>query len=304
MTKNIERARLDLIQFMEDSQKPQKQIAKEMGLSNSVVSQFIKGIYPGDNDGISKSIEQYLSVAKERLKSIDADVFFEGLRNTKEVLLACAYAHKRNEIALIRGDAGAGKTTALEHYTKRNTGVIFVTADACTTSPTAVLNLIAEEMGQKPQNTRAKIMRILISALDDTSRLIIIDEADHLSLGALQAIRNLNDKAGVGVILSGNNKLYTQMITGPRGGEYDQIRTRIIKRTKVNNNYSPEEINAIFPGLDADALGCLLKLARKESLRAAKKIYVLALDYAKATGQSIGVKALQHMQKSQLGEVI
>ena len=300
----IENTRRNLSHFMEESRKSQNQISKEMGLSNSVISQFLNGTYSGDNNTVANSIEQYLKIARERLATLETDIFYEDLRNTKQVIFACRYAHKRNEIALVRGDAGAGKTTALEYYTKSNTGVIFVTADACTTSPTAVLNLIAEELGQKPQNTRAKIMKILISNLKDTNRLIIIDEADHLSFEALQAIRNLNDRAKVGVVLSGNNKLYTQMVTGPRGGEYDQIRTRIIMRVKVSNDYTAEEINAIFPALDDDCINYLLKLARKESLRAAKKIHNLALDYAMAANRTLDTKILQHTLKSQLGEAV
>jgi len=304
MTERIERARQDLSRFIEDSQKSQKQVSKEIGVSSAVISQFLSGTYSGDNENAAIAIEQYLNVARERLESVDTDVFYNDLSNTKEVMLACRYAHKRNEIALVRGDAGAGKTTALEHYAKDNTGVIFVTADACTTSPTAVLNLILEETGQKPLNARAKIMRALISGLGGTSRLIIIDEADHLSLCALQAIRNLNDKAKVGIVLAGNNRLYTQMIMGPRGGDYDQIRSRIIKRTKVTNDYTPEEISAIFPNLDTDSRDYLLKLARKESLRAAKKIYSLAVDYSTATKQRLHAKVLQHTLKNQLGEAI
>jgi len=147
-------------------------------------------------------------------------------------------------------------------------------------------------------------MRTLISSLESTNRLIIIDEADHLSFEALQAIRNLNDRAKVGIVLSGNNRLYTQMVTGPRGGEYDQIRTRIIMRAKVSNDYTVEEINAIFPSLDDGSAKCMLKIARKESLRAAKKIHDLAHDYATATNQRLNAKTLQHILKNQIGEAI
>ena len=304
MSSYIEVAREDLSLFMGESGKTQNQVAKEMGISSSVISQFLKGAYTGDNENTAKSISQYLEIARERLSDAKETTFYEGLQNTKEVLLACKYAHRKNEIVLVRGDAGAGKTTALEHYMAHNTGVIFVTADSCTVSPTAILNLIAEEMGLKPINSKARIMKTLITNLAETSRLVIIDEADHLSFDALQAIRNLNDKCKIGIVLAGNNKLYNQMVTGPRGGEYDQIRTRIIKRAKVSNNYSPDEISAIFPNLDNKSLNYIVRLARKESLRAASKIYSLALDYTNAQKQSLSLKALEEIVKSQLGEAV
>lgn len=70
-------------------------------------------------------------------------------------------------------------------------------------------------------------MKALVPYFSNTHRLIIIDEADHLTLNALQAIRNLNDEAGIGIVLAGNEKLYMQMLTGSKNYEFDQIRTRI-----------------------------------------------------------------------------
>ena len=109
------------------------------------------------------------------------------------------------------GDAGAGKTTALRYYAETNTGVIFITANACTTSATAVLSLICQQVGRQVPGRKAALMNTLVEQLVGTNRLIIIDEADHLSLDALQAVRNLNDLAGVGIVLSGNDKIYRQI---------------------------------------------------------------------------------------------
>ena len=64
-------------------------------------------------------------------------------------------------------------------------------------------------------------MKSLVDYLRGTKRLLIIDEADQLTLDALQAVRSLNDKAGIGIVLAGNNKLYQQMVSGVRGGEFD-----------------------------------------------------------------------------------
>lgn len=264
--------RTELKEFMELSGKSQRQISKETGLSTSVISQFLEGTYTGNNEKVEQTIKQYLTVSKERLNSVQTTVFFEGLYNTQNVLFACAYAHLHNDIALVSGDAGAGKTTALEHYTKNNTGVIMVTADSCTTSATAILKVIAEKVGKQTNYRKSELMQELINQLDGTNRLIIIDEADHLTLQALQAVRNLNDRAKVGIVLSGNDKIYRQMLTGQKGQEFDQIRTRISVRKRVVNDYTPEEILNIFPALDERSLAFILEIAMNESLRKHNKI--------------------------------
>lgn len=207
-------------------------------------------------------------------------------------------------MALVTGDAGAGKTTTLHHYADTNTGVIFVTANACTTSATAVLGLICKELGQRVPGRKAMIMDILVEQLKGSNRLIIIDEADHLSLDALQAVRNINDLAGVGIVLSGNDKIYRQMLAGRRSYEFDQLRTRIVVRKKVVNDYTIDEMTAIFPDLNQDCIGYLLKLANSESLRTAKKLYEVAMDFAAAQGTVLTVKHLRSTQRQLLGEIM
>lgn len=293
--------RTELKEFMELSGKSQRQISKETGLSTSVISQFLEGTYTGNNEKVEQTIKQYLTVSKERLNSVQTTVFFEGLYNTQNVLFACAYAHLHNDIALVSGDAGAGKTTALEHYTKNNTGVIMVTADSCTTSATAILKVIAEKVGKQTNYRRSELMQELINQLDGTNRLIIIDEADHLTLQALQAVRNLNDRAKVGIVLSGNDKIYRQMLTGQKGQEFDQIRTRISVRKRVVNDYTPEEIQNIFPALDERSLAFILEIAMNESLRTAKKIYETALEYAGNMNVVLNVKHLKQTREELFG---
>lgn len=297
----LEETRQMLADFMEQSQKSQRQISKETGLSTSVISQFLDGTYSGNNDKVAQAIEQYLMVGKGRLNGVQSSVFYEGLLNTQEVLFACTYAHMKNDITLVSGDAGAGKTTALEYYTQHNTGVIMVTADSCTASATAILTLIADSLGKRITGNRSALMRGLVAHLKDTNRLIIVDEADHLTLQALQAIRNLNDQAKVGIVLSGNDKIYRQMFTGQRGYEFDQIRTRIIVRKKVINNYTVEEMQNIFPQLNQDCLSVMIKIACGESLRTARKIYEIALEYCREKGEVVSAKILRDTQKQLFG---
>lgn len=277
--------------FMELSGKSQAQVAKEATLSGTVLSQFLNGSYPGNNEEVANILTKYLELVKKRSSSISHVQFNEKLGNTQTVMFACEYAHMRNDIALVCGDAGAGKTAALELYRDRSVGVVMVTANACTTSATAVLKLIYQSVKRTAPGRRDLIMAELVEYFQDSNRLIIIDEADNLTLAALQAVRNLNDRAKVGIVLSGNDKIYTQMLVGSRSSEFQQLRTRIIVRRKVENRYSLQEFREIFPGLCDDCLSFLIKLAQSESLRTAIKILEIAFDY---TGtQDMTVKALK-----------
>lgn len=300
----FEAERQQLAEFMEQSGKTQKQISKETGLSTALISQFLSNTYTGDNAEAAKTINQYLTVAKDRLNAAQTDTFVEGLHNTHEVMFACYFAHKNNEIALVSGDAGAGKTTALRHYAANNAGVIMVTANACTTTATAILTLICKQIERTIPGRRAALMQTLVEQLAGTNRLIIVDEADHLSLDALQAVRNLNDLAGVGIVFSGNDKIYRQMFSPQRGYEFDQIRTRIFIRKTVVNSYTPEEGSQLFPNLNQEAVAYLLKVACSDSLRTAKKLFNAAVDFSRISHKPITSKLLKDTQRHLCGEVV
>ena len=300
----FEETRKRLSDFMKETGKSQRQISKEINLSTSVISQFLNGNYPGDNTEVAKTIERYLAVGKERLKSVPEPIFYEQLHNTKEVLFACSWAHRNNDMVLVCGDAGAGKSTALRHYTDNHAGVILVTANACTTTASAVLDLLCKAIGRQCPSRKAALMNTLIEQLSGSSRLIIIDEADHLSLEALQAVRNLNDTAGCGVLLSGNDKIWRQMLSPRRGYEFDQLRTRLVVRKLVSNAYEVEELEKIFPQLDQSSIGFLLRIAERESLRTAVKVYIVAAELATATSSRITLKYLRDVQKQMMGEAV
>ena len=87
---HIEDARRDLVQFMQDSGKSQRQISKETGLSAIRISQFLGGTYMGDTEETAKEIQKYLTVAKARLNTVQTGNFYPELRIQKMFfLLAC-----------------------------------------------------------------------------------------------------------------------------------------------------------------------------------------------------------------------
>ena len=268
-----------LSDFMKLSGKSQQQVAKETALSPSVISQFLKQSYKGDNEAVAGTILQYLEMAEARIAKTGHTYFYKDMCNTKSVTFACHHAHKHGDIVLVFGDAGAGKTTALRHYADGHFGVIMVTANACTSSATSVLQMIARKTGKVLAGKKEMLMSSLVDYFKNTGRLVIIDEADHLTMAALQAVRNLNDEAGIGIVLSGNNKIYTQMRHGSRCSELDQFRTRIVVQCMVRNEYSLEELKMIFPEIPPECLPYLIKLATDESLRTAVKILELTYDY-------------------------
>lgn len=290
---NFSSIRTQVQTYMGESGKSQKQIAREIAVSPAALSQFLDGIYTGDNASIADKLQSWMTLEAKRNTKKEHSRMSLDAENTKTVLFVCEYAHTKNDITLIFGDAGAGKTTALEYYRDKNAGVIMITANACTSSATSILKMLCNETGRNISGRKDIIMNELVKYFKGTNRLIIIDEADHLTLSALQAIRNLNDMAKVGIVLSGNNKIFLQMIGGAKSSEFQQLRTRITVRRKLSNKYKKKELQHIFPTLPDDCIAFVSLLAEKESLRTAKKIVELAYDYAGSLNQDISLEALE-----------
>lgn len=299
----IEQARHELAEFMEQSGKTQAQIARETSLSTATVSQFLNGTYNGDNEKTAAALIKYLKVAQEQIRQTTTETFYRDLRNTVISMGAADYAHKKREIVLLSGAAGAGKTTALKHYVEETTGVIFITANSCMTSASAILGAITEKIGRTPKSKKQLLMKELVNALQGSNRLIIIDEADHLTFSALQALRNLNDEAGVGILLAGNDRIYNQMVCGVKSSEFDQLRTRIFARPKVCNEYTIDEIKGIFGIDDLDSVKMLLEVAQAQSLRTARKMYNAAVELARMKKQPLRAAHLNTIRKQFLCNV-
>ena len=75
--------RAALVDFMERSGKSQRQISRETGLSQSVISQFLNGCYAGDNEEVAKSINQYLTIGKERLNTVSKTPLPRALQHAR-----------------------------------------------------------------------------------------------------------------------------------------------------------------------------------------------------------------------------
>lgn len=291
-----------LKEFMTISQKSQNQVAKEIGLSGATISQFLDGTYKGDNKKISSELEKYLILAFQRLSNADKTVFNKDLQNTQRAIFACKHAHMRNDIVLLSGEAGAGKTTALKYYAEQNPGTIYIEATPCTTTIKSILRMIGKAIGKSVASSSDEYLEEICKTLKESNRLIIIDEADHLTFKTLQTLRTINDRTNVGILLSGNDKIYMQMNTGQKGYEFQQLKTRIIVKLKVANQYSIEELSVIFPMVDEKAIYIMQVIAETESLRSARKLYNIACDLV--DNERITSALMVSVQKEVLGYVL
>lgn len=283
--------REQLLSFMKETKKSQTQVAKELGISKTTLSMWLNGTYTGNNEEVAQKAEQFMTMGTARQAlAKDPDICLT-VDNTEKILGMVTMTHVTGDILLLYGSAGCGKTTALKHYSQNNNGVIYVEADVTINSPRSILLLLIEAIGEEPRGATADMMRLLVSKLRDTKQLIIIDEAQHLTPKSFDGLRALNDKAGVGIVFSGNPSILKRMY-GRMAEDFDQVHSRIGYHCDLHNHYSLQDIKSLFNGysISNDCLSYLYKIAqRKGGLRLMIKQYKLSANIATALNQELAV---------------
>lgn len=211
----------------------------------------------------------------------------------ENVYFAADYAQMCGDISLIYGEAGLGKTFSLRQYAKEN-DVIYVELRDCDKSTKGVCERILEVVGNGKRGNDRVLINTIINHLKNHPQLIIIDEAQHLLLKAVENLRAINDATETGMVLCGNPHIYDQM-HGKGQAHFAQLYSRIgIRRCIVSPNMN--DIQAIFSvyGLDSDSLQFLHGLSLQwGGIRNCIKIFNMAQDMAQKLNEPLSIGHLQ-----------
>lgn len=215
-------------------------LARDLGYTenSSLMSQYFAGKYAGNLMRLERRISDFLkrelelatlieqsSFEDERFSFVETSVF-------KRFNEAAKMCQLRGQIGRLTGASGIGKTRAVLEYQKRDSGVIVIQAHKYFTAR-EVFREIAFKCGIEPRGTIHTLMLAIVEKLKGTRRLIIIDEAEHLNANTLDEVRQLNDRAGVGVLYVGTEKFKSKITT--LRGDYGYI----VNRIKVPASLAP-----------------------------------------------------------------
>ena len=278
METNMELSYEQAVQLVQDykqeSGKTQTAIANELAISDAALSSFLKGTYKTPHTIIPK-VAELLKVTGRR-KAAPKEPAFVETTVAKRVMEAISYCHLQGKIAVVYGDAGVGKTQAVRAYLRENSLAIGITISPSYASITGVNELIADQLGIRERVAR-RIYAEIIGKLKDSGRVLIIDEAQHLTVRALNHLRCMSDESGVGIALIGNEEVYTKL-RGSGKADFAQLFSRIgMRREVLTSTTTKEDIRKIFAEahLEEDALELLYRIARTAyGLRGAVNVFV------------------------------
>lgn len=220
-----------LKKFMGERGISANRVSLSLGLSSAVLSQYLKGVYQGDNSRVDEAVQDLLERERERRQMGRREMRFVETQEMRRIFEAMRIAHLEGEIAVVYGDAGCGKTTAVKHYAARYKDVILVEADLGLTAK-ILFKELHKRVGFDGKGSVHDMFEDVVSRLAGTGRMLVIDEAEHLPYRALELVRRLYDKSGIAVALVGMPRLVFNL-RGKRG-EYAQLYSRVGVACKVN----------------------------------------------------------------------
>jgi len=183
----------------------QTKAAQALGYSGGVISSYKAGTYNGNVKMLEEKIEGWLAREARRLDRLDVPI--AETSTLEKIRTACTIAQDEGDIAVIIGEAGTGKTTALRQYAAENHSAILIEVDP-SFSQIVLMHEIARALGLDTKGGQAAVVERVMGALTGRDAVLIIDEADYLSANALELLRRVvNDKSGTGVVLAGLPRL-------------------------------------------------------------------------------------------------
>lgn len=210
--------------LLTEKKETQSSLALALGVSTTVVNQWLHDKYPGDISGLELKISKFLEMKAERDEfSLQAETFCDTYGSLK-YMEAARLAHRDGHIRVCYGDAGLGKTWAGREYARQNPGTIFIEASA-DFSPRVLLQEILIALGRDGHGSNHAMRREIASILKGSKRLLIVDEAENLPYRSLEILRRIYDETEIGILLAGMPRLLANL-KGKRG-DFKQLYSRI-----------------------------------------------------------------------------
>jgi len=211
--------------FLNDFNWSMTTMSKAAGISSSALSQFLSDKYSGDKAAIRTKVESVMRRETEKAATTMSVGAFVKTSVSSRVFDAAQDCRLFGDIGVCYSAAGLGKTASVREYARQNSDVILVEADPGYTAKFLFSEIRDIVGGGTGRGSLHDIFVECCNRLKGSGRLLIVDEAEQLPYKALEMLRRLHDKTGIGVLLTGMPKLLTNL-RGHRG-EYAQLYSRI-----------------------------------------------------------------------------
>lgn len=268
--------------------------AKALGVPKPTFSQIVKGTYPANGRGrdridtVLKSLDQWMA-QRDSIAEAPKRADFAWTRTAEDMRGVVHFTHKLGTIGVVVAQSGTGKTIIAQALLPDFPGSLMLTIDDGSDTQTTFFARLAKTLRLDPVRLRAVDRAQCVEKLDNTGRLLIVDEANLAGWRVLNAIRQIHDSTRIPVLLLGEQSLLRKIEQGRSDGNIGAklwsrigIRVDLEERCRGDNGeplHSVQDVRKIFAKsklrLSSDAwewVFCLSNTPEAGGLRAASNV--------------------------------
>ncbi|BBS47236.1 MULTISPECIES: AAA family ATPase [Enterobacteriaceae] len=272
----------------------QTQVARAIGKSTAVINQYLQGKYAGDVPAIDALARSFINREVEKEKSQKITARFVPTVTSRKGMDVIRYAHLDGDLNVIYGAAGLGKTMILREYAAQHRDALLIEADPGYTAR-VVLEELCGLLGISKRGNMHELSEACIAALRDSGRLLMVDEAENLPYRALETLRRIHDKSGIGLVLAGMPRLIINL-KGKRG-EYQQLYSRVGFALCIGDSLPQSDITDIavsmLPGAGSQDVSEALFKASHGNARRLFKLVRGVSRHSEISGNAVSAGAVR-----------
>ncbi|HFF8556598.1 AAA family ATPase [Klebsiella variicola] len=272
----------------------QTQVARAIGKSAATINQYLQGKYTGDVPAIDALVRSFINREVEKEKSQKITARYVPTVTSRKGMEVIRYAHLDGDLNVIFGAAGLGKTMILREYAAQHRDALLIEADPGYTAR-VVLEELCGLLGISKRGNMHELSEACIAALRDSGRLLMVDEAENLPYRALETLRRIHDKSGIGMVLAGMPRLIINL-KGKRG-EYQQLYSRVGFALCIGDSLPQSDITDIavsmLPGAGSQEVSEALFKASHGNARRLFKLVRGVSRHSEISGNAVSAGAVR-----------
>jgi hypothetical protein len=239
------------------------ELAPLTGLKTGTLSPWATDRYAGDNERVAREVYRYRQTLESQAARDDGVLSDPGYFETPTAarLRALLVIAHRGRITVGATGPGTGKTMAMREYKSSVSNCWIATMKPTTKGLTAMIGEVLRAVGGQAKGGWTRHLSHQVSTnIAGRRGLLVIDEANHLEVEALEEIRAWHDDTGVGICLLGNEELLMRIRGGPRRDAFARLNSRIAQ-SHVQNLPLAEDVEVFCDawGLRDAGMRSLLK---------------------------------------------
>lgn len=252
------RKALRIIEFVRKQGRSESELARLASMPASTANTVLAGKYSAAPtkklNALQDAMKAILEARRPRIPFAETSVY----RLTVKVCDRARAFADTDDVGVLFGVVGVGKTTALKEYARRHPGTIYLRAfDQMTIS--VLLNRLVwatdarlEQQARFRGASNADKVDAVIQAVRGTDTLIVMDESTRMARRCIETLRDIADDAQIGLVLAGREHLEPTL--QDELGRFGEISSRIGFWPQVIRAIEEDDCHLIARGAHGEAL--------------------------------------------------